>query len=161
MHRRHRQSRTGALSIGWLFADLLLALAMLFLLTNINKLPAVKAVARATPTPSPTPLPTQAPPRLELKHHRITLVINATGLLNNDKQASDDVKRQIRNLSILKGRSVGLAIAYGGAPDTSDNAIRTAQNIALKIYAILNELGQERFAFTHASYYDPLYLLGG
>jgi len=166
MSRRYQSSKSTALSIGWLFADLLLALAVLFLLTNTNMPPRVRATATATATPTPTPRPSPTPkptpvpiPRLELKFHRITLQIDATGLLNNDPQAINNIEQQVRAQGILHGRSVGLVIAYGGAPTSND--IGTADSIASKVYDILRTMGKQKFAFTQASYYNTLYLLGG
>jgi hypothetical protein len=146
-------------SAGWLFADLLLALAMLFLAANtfaIKPLP-----PKPTPTPTqvlatPTPIPL---PRLELKFHEFSLNVDPNGLLNNDPAAIASVKQQVKAQAILNGRSVGLVIAYGGAP--GDNDIGTAQAVAGKVYDVLKILGKERFAFGRASYYSTLYLLGG
>ncbi len=46
---------------------------------------------------------------------------------------------------ILRGRSVGLAIVYGVAPN--DAEIDQALQIATKVYAILKGLGQEGYFF--------------
>jgi hypothetical protein len=136
---------------GWLFADLLLALAMLFFTTSIN----VKTVA-VTPTPKPKPMPL---PRLELKQKRIHLSIDAGGVLQDIPAAINDVKHQMRRQVFLRGRSVGFVIVYGGAADV--NTINTALTLAQKIYAILKSLGREWSVFSRASFYDPLYLYGG
>lgn len=159
--RNRREGRSFSMGfIGWLFADMLLALAMLFLIANtIGSPPKPKPKPTPTPTkvivkPTPTPLP-----RLELKFHEFTINIDPNGLQNNDPQAVASVKQQVRRQGILQGRSVGLVIAYGGAPGDSD--IPMALSIASKIYNILKSLGQEGFAFSRASYYNPLYLLGG
>jgi hypothetical protein len=102
---------------------------------------------------------TLPPQRLDFHFQEFMLnVQDAQKLLNDDSQAISDIKQQVRNKNILHNRSVGLAIVYGGAPD--DTKIGQAQNIANKIYAILNMLGQEGFAFQKASYYDPLFTLG-
>jgi hypothetical protein len=55
--RRGREGRNVAL-VGWLFADLLLALAMIFLVANATA--KVTAIA-PTPTPAPTAIPTATP----------------------------------------------------------------------------------------------------
>lgn len=164
MSRRFRNRSRGAsaISVGWLFADLLLALAMLFLIANtVTSAAKPKVIPTPTPTkvvlrvtPKPTPLP-----RLELNFHEIAINVDPTGLLNNSQDAVNSVKSQIRSQSILKGRSVGLVIAYGGAPGDGD--ISNAQAIAGKVYDILKSLGHEKFAFTRASYYSELYDLGG
>lgn len=161
MRYRKKSGTSSQLSVGWLFADLLLALAMLFLIANTITTP-VKANVKLKPTPTkvavkPSPSPTQ-PPRLELQFHELKLIIDEAGLLGNTEVAIDDVKQQVQTQSILQGRNVGLVIVYGGAP--TDNDIGNAQATAAKVYDILRTLGQEKFAFERASYYSTLYLLG-
>ena len=162
MNIRNRRERRGFSigSVGWLFADLLLALAMLFLIANTLGSP-IKPKLRPTPTPTvskvtPTPTPL---PRLELRFHEFTINVDPNGLLNNDPNAIASVKQQVKAQAILRGRSVGLVIAYGGAP--GDGNISMALTFAGKTYDILRSLGKEGFAFSRASYYSALYLLGG
>jgi hypothetical protein len=160
--RRFRPRDTVLLS-GWLFADLLLALAVIFLSANtVGVKPKVIATPIPTPTPTPTLAPTPSPtplPRLELHKHTIVVSIDANGLLNNSPDAINSLKQEMRAQSILRGRSVGLVIAYGGASD--DSQIGKAQAVAVKVMSVLMSLGSGGFAFSRASYYDPLYLLGG
>lgn len=150
--------RSFTLSAGWLFADLLLALAMLFLTANTIGIQLPPTPPPATPTAVITPTPPPLP-RLELNFNEIRVTIDPTGLLNNSASAVNAVKQQIRRQATLHGRSVGLVVAYGGAPD--DSQIPKAQAIARKVYDVLKSLGKEGFAFTRASYYSTLYLLGG
>ena len=162
---RRPQVKDTIMMSGWLFADLLLALAILFLAANT-----VGAKVQPIPTPTPTPMvvvtptltltPTQEP-RLDFNPQRIVLTgIDYNGLLNGSQQAIDDVKQKLRSQSVLQGRSVGLAIVYDGAP--SDGDIQQADRVDGKIYDILKGLGGENFAFQRSSYYDqdPLYTLG-
>lgn len=104
--------------------------------------------------------------RLELTPHRFTLTVHdVNGLLTSSSQ-DQDIKSQVISQPALQRRSVGLVIAYGGAP--TDAGISQAQNIALKIYAILKDLAKESdgVAFQRASYYvsrnghGGLYTLG-
>ncbi len=97
-------------------------------------------------------------PRLDLNFHRITLTIDYIGILNNASSAIANVQQQLEAQPILRNRQVGLALVYGGAPSIND--VSQAITIANKIYSILALLGRQGFAFTHASYYDPLYQLG-
>ncbi len=153
--RKSRLNDTVLLS-GWVFADLLLALAVLFLSANTV---GVKPTAIPTPTPVITPTASPSEPRLDFNPVTIPFKgIDYNGLLSNNPQAVNDFKDRMRQQSVLQGRSVGLALVYAGAP--SDNDIKQAYSIADKIYAILKELGQQGFAFQRSSYYSHLYVLG-
>lgn len=103
---------------------------------------------------------TPRPVRLESNYKQFTVTIqDINGLLNHSTQSINDIEQQIRNQPILQGRSVGLAVVYGGAPTTND--ISQAHQIATNVYGILGMLGQKGFAFDRASYFDPLFLLEG
>lgn len=143
---------------GWLFADLLLALFVVFLAANTV---GSKTLQMLTPVPSSTvAVVTPSPlPRLELHKNRLTLPIDPNGLLNNSPTAINALKQEVRSQSVLQGRTAGLVIAYGEAPDTSQ--IPTAQEISIKVMGVLQSLGQQGFVFTRTSYYDPLYVLYG
>lgn len=85
-------------------------------------------------------------------------VHDVDALLNGSPAQVNDIKAQIRGAAVLRGRSVGLAFVYAGAPSDSD--IPQAQEVAVKIYGILSSLGREDFAFERASYYSPEFILG-
>ena len=161
-NRYRRRGILASVTVGWLFADMLLALAMLFLTANtITVIKQPTPTPTATPTPTPTALlkPTPTPvPRLETVSHRIEITISADGLLAGSSDATNSVKQQLRAQSILQKRDVGIAIVYDGAPNASD--ISRSQSIDDKIYEILRQLGQDGFAFSRASYYDDLFVLG-
>ncbi|RAQ97663.1 hypothetical protein [Thermogemmatispora tikiterensis] len=149
--------RESTLLAGWLFADLLLGLAVIFLAANTYAKvppPATPTPTRLAVTPSPTVLP-----RLELHHHRFTVTVDANGLLTNDAGAVAAFKRQVRAQSFLVGRTAGLVIVYDGAPTV--DAIGTSLDVSRKVMSLLAQMGsQEHFAFTCTSFYDPLYTLG-
>lgn len=144
-------------SAGWLFADLLLALAMLFLIANSVSQP--KPIVHITPTATATATATALPPRLEQNYHRFSITIDPGKLLNNDPAEKANVIRQVKAQSFLHNRTVGLVIVYGGAPTVND--ISTATSIADNIYSILIGLGKHDTTFGQVSKYDPLYLLQG
>ena len=150
--RRRSQSRTrDIVSLGgWLFADLLLALTMLFFISGV--------VVSAPVKPAPTPTPT-SPPRLLLNHLRITLTIDPFGVLQNNPAAIKSVEQQLRARSELHHRNAGLVIAYGGAPYVGQ--VNMALSIAQNMYGIMRDLGRQGYVFGRAVYYDPLYELGG
>ena len=160
---RKPRLRDTVFTSGWLFADLLLALAVIFLAANTI---GVRLPLTPTPTPKPTaiakkgPTPTPTPePRLDFNPQPIQLKgVNWNGLLNDSSQAINDFKGMVESQSILKGRRVGLTLVSGGAP--TDNDIPQAQNIADKVISILEDLGKQGFPpFKDASYYKPLYRL--
>jgi biopolymer transport protein ExbD len=154
--RRFRMRDTMLLS-GWLFADLLLALFVIFLSANTvgvkpQPIPTQIPTVAVVPTPTPQPLL-----RLELNKHHLQLSIDSAGLLNNAPNALHQLEQEVRAQAFLQGRVVGLVIAYGNAADPSQ--IQTAQTVAQKVMNALQTLGRQNFAFTRTSYYDPLYSL--
>jgi hypothetical protein len=139
---------------GWLFADLLLALAMLFLVAN--------SVAHVTLTPIPTPTmqpptPTPTPVEIELKPIYVTLTVNPYGVAGNDPGAVQNAQQQVLADPHLAGRRVALVITYGGgaAPTPYGFAVQVAQ--AVNAY-VLKPLTQHNFS--NAAYHDPLVQLG-
>lgn len=167
MKERSRFQRRKGLfisSVGWLFADLLLALAMIFLLANTVSIP------RTTPTPTPgslsmlTPTPTLPPDSLQLDPARVRLVLSIddpdallAGNQGTKGKLADEIKSQITALG-LQGRRGGLALAYGGAGGSMDG-ITKAQDLAGKVYEVLDSLGQQRFVFCKTVHYDNLFAL--
>src|SRR5438128_594045 len=107
MHNGRRSNRRGIFpTAGWLFADLLLALAVIFLSANTIG-PKPKVIVTPTITPSPiliTPTPTPLP-RLELNKQRFVLPIDPNGLLNNSPDAINSLKHEVRSQTILHGRT--------------------------------------------------------
>jgi hypothetical protein len=158
MHSSFRDDRKGTFIVtaGWLFADMLLALAMLFLAANTLAVHPPPAPPRVSTRPKITP--TQVP-HLEQTYHRFKIVVDPAGLLNGSLSARNAVTQQVEAQSFLLKRRAGLAIVYGGAPN--DSQIVEAENIADKVYDILHDLGKHDRTFTNISRYDPLYLLGG
>src|SRR6266446_9227880 len=125
---RNRRSGRNMFSIaGWLFADMLLAMMMIFIVASTTSV-TIPPKTKLTPT-------SRALPRLELKFHRFTIDVDPNGILNDAPDAIAAVKNQVRSQAFLKGRSAGLVVVYGGAPD--DTYISTALAIAEKVYKIL------------------------
>jgi len=155
--RRRFQMRDTMLLSGWLFADMLLALFVIFLSANTVGV-SPQLILTPVPTVIPTLTPTPQPlPRLELDKHRLHLAIDPKGLLSDSPGAQLTLEQEVRAQTFLQGRTVGLVIAYGNAADPSQ--ISTAQAVSQKVLHVLQILGSQNFAFTRASYYDPLYSL--
>ena len=142
-----------SMSAGWLFADLLLVLAMLFLAAN------TMGTHPPPPTPTATPTPNAAP-ELEQAYHSFTVNVDTQKLLASDGGATNSLIQQITSQPFLKGRSAGLIIAYGGAPTVDD--IETALHVSQKVYDIvLGKLKSPRNStFSNIVQYKPLYTLG-
>src|SRR5690349_3921509 len=156
MKKRSRLPLTDTFNIstGWLFADLLLALAMIFLLANtVNTKPPPSPPGRVKDhvTPTATPLP-----QLELVPYKIVLKVDDNALLQGSSNATNDVKGQVRRLlASFKGRRAGFVLAYGGAP--TDGDIQHAFDVANKVMDILKTFEQESFIFIKTSYHGPLF----
>jgi hypothetical protein len=110
-------------STGWLFADLLLALALAFLLattfgvipppvTNGGKPthPPTSAATTAKPTTSPTPTPTE-PDALDLNYVKVPLDIDPGNI------SASSIQHTIETDPALKGRQAGLVLLFAGGPD--------------------------------------------
>lgn len=144
---------------GWLFADLLLALMVIFLAAQ----PSFPKPIPKTPTPSPTPTFTMTPtpvPRLDFKFHRFEMDnVDYNGILANNASAVTAVEKFINGRAELRNRVAGLVIVYDGANTDSD--ISTAQTIAQAVTDnVLKIMGSREQLLQHASYYNPLYLFG-
>ena len=150
------------LSAGWLFADLLLAVAMLFLAANtvsIPKPPPTPVAKHPTHVPSkPTQIPTSNPRVLEHNYCRIPLTISdLSGFQNSLSSAKNQLEPQLKAIDLhgfLRGRKVGIAIAYGGASDGNEGR---GVNVSGQTYEVLKDLAAQSTPFTGTSYYDNLF----
>jgi hypothetical protein len=142
-------------SAGWLFADLMLALTMAFLVANtvIHPAPPVPKPAPApTSSPTPSPSPSARPePALDLSYVTVQLTVDSQGLLNNDPNAMASVRKQIRAKSTLNGRHAGLVLAFDG--DNGDPSIdSTSLEIAGKVNEVLASMGSQGYVFRNTAY---------
>jgi hypothetical protein len=98
------------------------------------------------------------PERLDFNYKSFKLTVSDVNAFLSGSSLDNDIKQQIESTPILQGKSVGLAIVYGGAPDSG--SVSQAQAIATKIYSILGNLGQNGFhVFDRSSFYVPLFTL--
>lgn len=131
-------------TIGWLFADLMFALAMVFLVATTVGQP-VSAVGPSE-SPSPTPKPTFQK-GLESRPIKMVMKVDAEGLLSGERPAKTALKRKVRANKELKGRQAGLVMSFGAGQ-------AEGTEIADKANAVLRELGDEGFVF-HDTVYKP------
>jgi hypothetical protein len=138
-------------TIGWLFADLMFALAIAFLVaTTIGQPPPSPPPPPPTPTPSPSPSHTAIPqPVLELKPLAINVTVDYLGLLSGNPGAAAALERRVRSVTALYGRRAGLVLTFGGANDGNNGQ---AIQIAKKVDDALKVLGQQRFVFSGTVY---------
>lgn len=132
-------------SAGWLFADLLLALAMIFLVAN--SVGHVQQPTPPTPTPTLTPSPTPVPklPVLDLNYIKVTVRVDYAALHSGNRAAIQDVERQVRNVSGLSGRRAGLVLTFGGsAGDSNGLGLQAAKDVDARV---LQDLGRQGFVF--------------
>jgi hypothetical protein len=140
-----------SMSAGWLFADLLLVLAMLFLAANTMGIHPPLPTVKLTPTPTLTPTP-RTLAQLEQKFTEFHIEIDTTKLLAGDQQAAKAVQQKIAGQPFLQGRSAGLIIVYG----TTQSDCGRAYAIASKVYTLVLQLGQTNDTFAKIAAYTPL-----
>lgn len=147
-------------SVGWLFADLMLALAVAFLVaTTVGEPPPPRPdptpTTTRTPAPSPTPTPTPtttrpAEPALDLRPIRIVLRVDRDALLSDDPRAIASVRRQLRDDRRLSGRHAGLVLLFGGNQNLpAGQGTRVAEKVA---NAVMKDLGRQGFVFRNTVY---------
>lgn len=143
MRRRRRDGSHGTAlfwTTGWLFADLLLALAMGFLVANTvgQNPPPVPTVTPAPPTPTPTPHQSVV---LDPTPVHLTISTNYLLLMSGDQQTIDSAKQQILNDQRLKGQRAGFVLTFGGSSGvglSEGNAIADQfNNVVLKALGVV------------------------
>jgi hypothetical protein len=133
---------------GWLFADLMLALAVAFLVADTVSTPSPPSPPKAahsrsavrhrpTPTPTPSPSPSASPsgPALDLGYITAILTISPASLQAGSARAKASVRTQVARISGLTGRRAGLVLLFAGdlnpdSPTDYDAAISLDQKLA-------------------------------
>ncbi len=147
---------------GWLFADLLVALMVIFMAAQpaFPKIIPRTVTPTLTPTVTTTPTPTPAP-RLDFNYHRFRMdTVDYAGILANKPSAVQAVEQYINSQSLLRNRSAGLVIVYDGASTDADqgDALIIAQAVMDNVLKVMGR--QQGGLFQRASYYTPVYLFG-
>ena len=138
---------------GWLFADLLLALTIIFIAASAGGKPAHKIILSTTPTPTATPVPISTatpPPPQGLDPHPLVFSMNADPLQLGQPGTITQMKAQVEqqlSQSHNSNRRVGFVITLAGGINgvnhaTSFNAILASipafQHSVFKNYHDLN-----------------------
>lgn len=160
-------------SIGWLFAELLLGIALVFLISSpgaiIPPKPTPTFVLSATPTPTRPPVPTATPhPYLSTKYVTISVTgPDMRGLINNSNPSTvayfkNAVLQQLQSILAqgqpLAKECAGVVIPYGGEPALGGSSI----DIGNAMTSILTSLGKgsdTHWAFFKLAVYHPPLIL--
>lgn len=131
---------------GWLFADLLLALALAFLLaTTVGSATSIKATPKTVPTVHPTHKPRQAsqPPPLELDPVHVTFnIADPTGLATGSPSAVAAIRTTIlQKTRGIKNRSAGIVLLFGGNGSEYPSWMQVDQGVE-KVLESLSSPGQ-------------------
>lgn len=142
---------------GWLFADLLLALAMAFLLATTVGSPPPKTPPKALPTHKQGSHPKQSPP-LELDPVHIAFTIaDPTGLATGSSSAVAAVRATIlQKIGGIKSRNAGIVLLFG-----SDSSYPSYEQVDQDVENILKSLsGTGPLFHQETRYVSFLSLLG-
>jgi hypothetical protein len=144
MQPHHRTSHHMFASSGWLFADMFLALMMVFIFASTVGVytPPVKPIQKPTPTP---PLYIKG---IDVHTEELPLQIDALALLNNDQITIGKLKTQVQTaLHKYSSRKAALVQTFAGGPDDGQDTA-----IAQHVNAILSQLGSKHFIFNGATF---------
>lgn len=134
-------------STGWLFADLMVAIAMAFLVANTV---GARSPHHKPHPPRPKPPVCSQPALNRNKPVKVTLSINPAGLISNVQSAQAAVRQQVRHTAGLATKRAGFVIIYTGNAETSDYAL----TVDTAIKRVLSGLGHQNFVFQKAVYLD-------
>ncbi len=139
---------------GWLFADLLLALALAFLLATTFGAPS-QSTARVKPhLPKPTSTtikpkkpkpPGQPQPALDLKYVTVPLNIDPGDI------SASAIRQTILSDSQLKGRRAGLVLLFAGGPDPNGTQWEQIDN---QVWSILQAMNKATSQFKATPLFD-------
>jgi hypothetical protein len=134
-------------STGWLFADLMVAIAMAFLVANTV---GARSPHHKPHPPRPKKTVCSKPALNSKKPVRVQLTINPGGLISNLPSAQATVRQQVRQKPGLATKRAGFVIIYTGNAETSEYALTVDTAIA----RVLSGLGHQNFVFQKAVYLD-------
>src|SRR5581483_5233108 len=135
MQNERRNTKHGIFhTAGWLFADLLLALTIIFIAASATgkatpKVPlSIMPTPTSIPTPTPTPIPTPTPTAIKqtLDPHPLTFTINVNPFQLNSPDTITTVKGQVTqqlDQSHNGNRKVGFVITLAGGLAGVDHAM--------------------------------------
>jgi hypothetical protein len=146
---------------GWLFADLMVALAMVFLVATALGFPTPsKSAAAHHPAPKKSPAVKHPEAALDFKYVTITIPnLDYNGLLNNSPAAINSVRKAILSDAGIRSRRAGLVLLFDGATSQDLSSQALAINVDRKLQDILRDLGTQNVLFQVAVYRNFLDLV--
>lgn len=137
MLRRRRAKRSTFGLVGWLFADLLLALTMIFVIVS-----AVQGAYTPPKKSGATPIISA----LSSTPVDVTVQVDTTALLNSDPAAMASVQNQVKSqLQRYQQLKAGMVLTFGGGPNADQDT-----SVAQQINSALGSLGAKHFVFDKA-----------
>lgn len=144
---------------GWLFADLMVALAVVFLVATTVGFPAPPKLAAAHHPAPKKPTAKHPEAALDLNFVRITITnLDYNGLLNNSPTAINSVRNAILRNARVKSRRAGLVLLFDGANSQDPLGQALALQVDGKVRRILRSLGAQNILFQVAVYRNFLNL---
>lgn len=152
----NRQRDSHGPNVGWLFADLLLALAVIFLIANASG--SIASPPKApTPTPPPPPTPTAVPPPPPStpNYFEFKIAFDDLALAGGNGSTAAEVRSKIEdNLKAYASCDAVLVLVYGGTPSLDTGSGR-AYAAATAVIGQLHTVGKAGFVFKKAQYHPP------
>ena len=138
---------------GWLFADLMVALAVVFLVATTVGFPAPpKSAAAHHPAPKK---PAAKHPQAALDLNPVTITVtnlDYNGLLSNSPAAINSVRIAILGNASVRSRRAGLVLLFDGANAQDPSGQRLALTVDGEVQRILRNLAAQNILFQVAVY---------
>lgn len=158
MYRRQQPySNSTIMLAGWLLADLLLALTIIFLASSSTDIKLTTTTTAATITPTPTPTPTALPQiaGVDPNPTEISITINSSALLAGDTNETNSIKTQVQQqLQNDSQKTAAITLTFGGQKGDPLDQGRGTQ-ISSRINEILNTFAANSFIFSSKTVYRP------
>lgn len=140
MHDDHRSRKSVFALTGWLFADMFLAIMMIFI--------AASTVGKYDPPVKQGVTPTPQISGIDRHAQSISIFVNVSLLIHNDPATLKSVRDQVTNkLHANRTRKAGIVLTFScGLDDWQDT------NVSNHLNATLHELGIQHFIFDKAAF---------
>lgn len=145
MSKSRRGKRQNNSLAGWLFADLSLVLALIFMSSKLNFSDSVPPPSTTTTTITTT-ITTTTTSKIETKKDGVSVnpKVIIVRISNPDKAAQifDEIKAELKNQGVPEYIKFGVVLIYAGVTDDSQYAEKEAQDRSEKIEKSLKSWGR-------------------